>query len=144
LSVVLFQLPPSWNFNCDRLRVFCRFLAEQRIIPGVRVALEVRNASWLDNACFETLRQHNVALAFADWPGTTVSSPVTASFVFVRRHGPAGLYNSKYSESDLECNAAAVRNWRAEGKDVYVYFNNDAAGFAVKNGLRLRQLVEAA
>jgi uncharacterized protein YecE (DUF72 family) len=141
LHLVLFQLPPFWKFNCERLGSLCRFLAGQTIVPGLRAAVEVRNPSWLGGACYDTLRDHNIALAFTDWPTVPVAAPVTADFVFVRRHGPAGLYSSDYSPPQLEADALRIREWRQQGRDVYEYFNNDVSGFAVKNAATLQQLV---
>ena len=142
LSVILFQLPPFWRYNGARLETFCQFVARQDIVPGVRVALEVRNVSWLGEGCFDTLRKHNVALAFADWPSAKVQGPLTADFVFVRRHGPTGLYCSDYDDAQLQGEADRINAWRAEGKDVYAYFNNDACAFAVKNALTLQQMLK--
>jgi uncharacterized protein YecE (DUF72 family) len=138
LRMVLFQLPPFWKFNGERLDAFCDFVAQQKIVPGLRAALEVRNPSWLTEACFDILHKHNVALALTDWPQVKVTGPMTADFVFVRRHGPQGLYSSDYSDAMLQEDADRIRSWRSSGYDVYAYFNNDVQGFAVKNALTLK------
>jgi len=140
LSVVLVQLPPFWKFDEKRLEAFAGYLAQQRIIPRLRVALELRNATWRCEACFDLLRQYGVALAFTDWAGLRINGPVTANFVFVRRHGPEQRYKSNYSEAALRRDARRVRAWLSDGQDVYVYFNNDAFGYAVRNAMRLREL----
>jgi uncharacterized protein YecE (DUF72 family) len=142
LGVLLFQLPPTWRFNGGRLEALFEFVEQQRIVPGVRVALEVRHASWLGELCLGTLRRFNVALALADWPTLKVWGPVTADFTFVRRHGPEGLYSSDYSEEHLRRDAHQIREWSTQGRDVYAYYNNDAYGFAVKNALGLKERVE--
>jgi uncharacterized protein YecE (DUF72 family) len=80
-------------------------------------------------------------LVIADWPTCIVEGPPTADFVFVRRHGPRGLYASIYSDAFLRSEAQRIRTWVAEGKSVYVYFNNDADGYAVRNALRLREML---
>jgi len=141
LHVVLFQLPPFWKSNCTRLHALCEFIRSQRIVPGVRAALEVRNPSWLSPDCFEALRQHNVALAFTDWPALKVKEPLTADFVFLRRHGPEGLYSSDYSDALLQEDARQIRAWRAQGRDVYAYFNNDVHGYAPRNAATLKRLL---
>src|SRR5262249_29358113 len=61
-----------------------------RIVCGVRAALEVRHPSWIEELCLDTLRRFNIALALTDWPTLNVTNPLTADFVFVRRHGPRG------------------------------------------------------
>jgi uncharacterized protein YecE (DUF72 family) len=63
--------------------------------------------------------------------------------VYIRFHGGESLYGSDYSEGELRDWSEKIGAWFREGLDVYGYFNNDAFGFAVKNALALRKLVEA-
>ena len=142
LGVVLFQLPPFWKFNSERLQVLAKYLSRQKEISGLRVALELRNVTWNCDACLDVLHQHGIALAFTDWSNLHVESPMTAGFVFVRRHGPKQRYASSYSETALRQDVSRVRDWLAQGKDVFVYFNNDACGYAVRNAQRLKALLE--
>jgi uncharacterized protein YecE (DUF72 family) len=67
----------------------------------------------------------------------------TAPFVYVRLHGPdhQHLYGGSYSEDDLRWWADRVREWQGLGKDVFVYFNNDGGGNAVRNADTLRWLL---
>jgi uncharacterized protein YecE (DUF72 family) len=67
----------------------------------------------------------------------------TADFVYVRLHGPdhAHLYSGTYSEDDLRWWADRVREWTSQDRDVFVYFNNDGYGHAVRNALRLKELL---
>jgi uncharacterized protein YecE (DUF72 family) len=141
LGIVLFQLPPFWKFNPERLERLCAFVRRQKIVPHLRAALEVRHASWLCEECFEMLRRHNVALVLADWPDLDVRGPLTADFVFVRRHGPGSLYASNYPDTTLRRDARSVRAWLAEGRDVHVYFNNDVCAYAVCNAQTLNRFV---
>jgi uncharacterized protein YecE (DUF72 family) len=142
LEVILFQLPPFWKFNKDRLAGLFHFVSRQQILPGVRSALEVRHASWCCDACFYILQQYNVSLAITDWPGLPVEGPLTADFVFVRRHGPGSLYASSYPDSHLRRDAQRMHAWLSEGRDVYIYYNNDAYGYAVKNALTLKEFLD--
>lgn len=139
LGVLLFQLPPFWRFNPERLAALCAYLAHQKVVPHVRPALEVRNASWLCEECFEILHHHNVALVFDDWPEVNVQGPITADFVFLRRHGPTGLYASSYPPSALGQDAQDIRRWLREGRDVFEYFNNDAYAHAIHNARSLKE-----
>ena len=141
LGVVLFQLPGGWKFNGERLEAFFRFVREQEIIPGLRAALEIRNPTWQCDECFDILRKYGVALVLADWSELQISGPLTGDFVFVRRHGPESRYASSYTEKQLKEEAERVKEWSRNGNDVFVYFNNDAEGDAVKNALRLKELV---
>jgi len=110
-------------------------------VRGVRAVLEVRHASWLDPAALERLRAAGVALCLADWRLPPVTGPLTADFVYVRRHGTREGYGGAYGERALRTDARAVRRWRRQGRDVYVYFNNDRNAFAVLNARRLAELV---
>lgn len=141
LGPVLFQLPPAWPLSLERLEGFLRYLRRQRIAPTLRAVLEVRHESWLDPRAFRLLEAANVALCFADWPKLSVEGPQTADFVYVRRHGPPSRDSAWYPEEMLQQDAGRVRRWLKEGLDVYVYFNNDAFGYAVQNALRLRELI---
>jgi uncharacterized protein YecE (DUF72 family) len=68
---------------------------------------------------------------------------VTSEFVYLRLHGGETLYGSNYSVQELNQWAAKIRGWEKDGKTVFVYFNNDIYGFAIKNALALRKLVSA-
>jgi uncharacterized protein YecE (DUF72 family) len=141
LHVMLFQLPPSWSFDQARLEGLCDFLSRQQLVPGLQAALEVRHTSWYCDTCLDVLRRYHVSLVMTDWPTWIVEGPPTADFVFVRRHGPESLYASIYSDSSLQHEAQRIRVWVAEGRRVYMYFNNDAYGYAVRNALRLKEML---
>jgi len=66
---------------------------------------------------------------------------VTSNLVYLRLHGGEVLYASNYSDRELNGWAEKIRDWRRKGKIVFVYFNNDAYGFAPKNALALKKLV---
>lgn len=141
LSAILFQLPPFWNVNVERLSQLATYMNKQTILPGIRCVLEVRNRTWLSEEVFKTLKDNNISLCLADWSELPVDGPVTADFVYIRRHGPSALYASCYAKKDLEADARMIRKWLTSGKDVYVYFNNDAMAWAIKNALELKELM---
>jgi uncharacterized protein YecE (DUF72 family) len=138
---ILFQLPPRFPFDRDRLAALLDLLEEQSVFPGVRIALEVRDPSWYNDACFELLHTHDAALVLADQPGFAAQGPLTAGFVFVRRHGPGGVFGASYPEDTLAWDADRIRGWQAEGREVFIYFNNDPGGNAVRNARRLKELL---
>ena len=71
-----------------------------------------------------------------------IKIPPTADFVYLRRHGATSLYSSNYSDTQLKREAVQIKEWSGLGKkDVYVYFNNDAMGYAVKNALTLKKMI---
>lgn len=137
---ILFQLPARFHLNLERLDGFLAALARRKIRSAV---LEVRHASWLVDDVFERLARANVALCLHDWTEQPVTGPLTADFVYVRRHGTRRRYGGSYPERMLRADAARVDGWRAAGKDVFVYFNNDGGAAAVRNALRLAELVQA-
>ena len=137
---ILFQLPARFHLNLQRLDGFLAALARRRIVGAV---LEVRHASWLVDDVFERLARANVALCLHDWKEQPVTGPLTADFVYVRRHGTRRRYGGSYSERMLQEDAARIRQWRAAGKDVFVYFNNDGRAAAVRNALRLTAILAA-
>ena len=81
LSAVLFQLPPFWNVNSERLFQLAAYLKTQKILPGIRCVLEVRNRTWLSEEVFTILKDHNISLCLADWPELKVDGPITACFI---------------------------------------------------------------
>lgn len=140
LGPVLFQLPERFHLNVDRLDALVGALRRQRRVPGLRVVLEVRHPSWLVPEVHDRLRRANVALCVADWRSCPVRGPLTADFVYVRRHG-GRRRGGGYHDGALRADAREIRRWLRGGRDVYVYFNNDGGGWAVRNADRLVALL---
>jgi uncharacterized protein YecE (DUF72 family) len=138
---ILFQLPERFHLNLERLDGFLKALARRKIRGAV---LEVRHASWLIEPVFDRLANSNVALCVHDWKTQPVTGPITADFVYVRRHGTRSRYGGSYSERMLRQDADRIEAWAGEGKDVFVYFNNDGRAAAVRNARRLMELVSVA
>ena len=137
LSVILWQFPPSDKFDKDR---FKRFLDHLDKYPAWN-AFEFRNDTWMNDDVVQMCRSHGAALVMADWPSFIADLPVTADFVYIRRHGVQGNYMSSYSRETLEKDARKIRAYLDEGLDVFVYFNNDARGYAPNNAKELMELV---
>jgi uncharacterized protein YecE (DUF72 family) len=136
--VVLWQLPPSMNLDTERLAAFCE--DARRTIP-TRHVFEFRNESWLVDEVYGVLQEHGCALCLADWFEKDMRGPITADFTYLRRHGPRGRYEGDYSKKHLEKDAKDISEWLRRGIDVYVYFNNDVHGYAVKNAEALGLLL---
>jgi uncharacterized protein YecE (DUF72 family) len=137
LAAVLVQLPPRFHFDAERLDRFFAAVARRRR----RHALEPRDASWLTDESLDALRARRVALCVIDTPKWPSRLAVTADLVYLRFHGPRGLYASPYDEGLLREWAARIRAWRGDGLDVLGYFNNDARAYAPRDAFRLRELV---
>jgi uncharacterized protein YecE (DUF72 family) len=136
LGPILFQLPPQWRFNEERLESFLRALPK-----GHRYAFELRNPTWLIDPIYRILSSHNAAFCIYHLAGFQSPLEITADFTYVRLHGPGGKYQGSYSEEALREWAAQIRRWRRRLKHIYVYFDNDQEAFAVGNALELKRLV---
>jgi uncharacterized protein YecE (DUF72 family) len=137
LGPILFQLPPGWKVNCARLAEFL-----DAIPLGGKYVFEFRNETWYQNDVYDLLRQHNVALCIHDLGGIGSPQEITSDLAYVRMHGPGEVaYAGSYSPAVLKQWAEQVKSWRDDLKDVYVYFNNDHEGYAVKNALKLREFL---
>jgi uncharacterized protein YecE (DUF72 family) len=135
-AVVLAQLPPRMKFDEARAERFFKMVAPRRR----RHAIEPRDTSWFGDDALAFLRRRNIALVIGDTPRWPTHVAVTSDFVYLRFHGPERLYASEYSDEALRGWAERIRGWRAGGRDVFAYFNNDEMGYAPKNALRLREL----
>ncbi|WP_243371062.1 DUF72 domain-containing protein [Geotalea sp. SG265] len=137
LQVVLWQLAPSFAPDMERLERFLDLLAQY----PVRNAFEFRNEGWFNDDVVELCRSHNVSFCLADWPQYLYDWAPTADFIYLRRHGHGGDYSACYSEEELARDAERIRGYLQGGRDVYIYYNNDALGFAPKNAMRLAELL---
>lgn len=137
-GVLLLQLPPSLAYDHARL-AYC--LAQ--FPAGVRVAVEFRHPSWHREDVFTLLEEHNAAYCVMSGAQLPCVLRATAPFVYLRLHGPDNhhLYAGSYSDADLHWWAERVREWAAQGRDVFVYFNNDGYGNAVRNAQTLCRLL---
>jgi len=137
LGPILFQLPPGWKVNAERLD---KFLAT---LPAThRYVFEFRNLTWNVGPVYEVLERHNAAFCIHELAGFQSPIEVTADFTYVRLHGPGSKYQGDYSEKSLRTWAKMIEVWRTELKHAFVYFDNDQAGFAAKNALQLKRLVD--
>ena len=137
-GVTLYQLPPHFPINLNRLDAFLA------VVPsGERAAVEFRHPSWDVEETFSVLERHGAAYCVMSGANLPCVLRATAGFVFVRLHGPDNrrMYAGSYSDEDLRWWADRIGEWRSQGRDVYAYFNNDGHGHAVRNALRLRELV---
>jgi uncharacterized protein YecE (DUF72 family) len=136
LGPVVFQLPPFWEVDPERLAAFLAALPPRR-----RYAFELRNPTWHTPEIRRLLRRRNAAFCIFEIAGFRSPLEITANFTYVRLHGPGGAYQGSYPEATLREWAGRIREWRKTLRAVYVYFDNDQAGFAVRNALTLQRLV---
>jgi uncharacterized protein YecE (DUF72 family) len=135
LGPILVQLPPRWHVAPDRLEGF--FSAAP---PEHRWAIEFRDPSWLCEEVYAILRRHEAALCVHDLIERHPRE-ITAPWMYLRFHGER--YAGSYSHQALRAEAKRIRSHLRDGLDVFVYFNNDAEGYAPKNAEQLRRYVGA-
>lgn len=137
-GVLLVQLHPQHQRDDARLAYFLGLLP-----PWLKVAVEFRHPSWLDDRVFQLLTDHSAAYCVTSGAHLPCVLRATTSWVYVRLHGPDPdhLYAGSYSDADLDWWASRFREWQRASLDVYGYFNNDGHGHAVRNAWALSDRV---
>jgi uncharacterized protein YecE (DUF72 family) len=136
LGPALIQLPPQLRRNDERLANFLKLLPR-----GGRHTVEFRHPSWYEKPVLDLLADHDASLCISDHHDAPSPWEVTASWVYVRGHGPGGHYHGRYSQADLAEWARRIEAWRRQGRDVYAYFDNDIKSAAPKDALILKRLL---
>lgn len=132
---VLFQLPPQLTIDRERLAVALKLLPR-----GVRAAYEFRHPSWYEASIFDLLHEYDAALCVSDHADAPSPWEQTASWMYVRRHGPSGRYTGSYGEDALKRWAKSFKSWTDKGILVFCYFDNDIEAAAPKDAARLKAL----
>jgi uncharacterized protein YecE (DUF72 family) len=135
LGPILFQLPPKWRCNAERLEQFLSLLPKRH-----RYTFEFRETSWLCDNVYEILKRHNAAFCIYELGGFHSPFEVTADWAYIRLHGPGGKYQGSYSHPALDRWAHWIHDHR-HLRQIHVYFDNDQAAYAPRNALELKQLV---
>lgn len=166
LGPILWQLPASLPFDEQLLTDFFQLLprtteaagelatkhdaklAEGRTLTTplvsapIRHALEPRHESFHAAQARDVLQRNEIAMVLSDSAGTWPQfDVVTSDLVYVRLHGDTELYHSGYSQAALEAWASRIREWQRDGRDVQVYFDNDARGHAPHDARTLLSLL---
>lgn len=136
LGPILFQLPPHWKINLERLETFLVMLPK-----GFRYTFEFRNQSWYGVDLYVLLQKYNCSFCIYELDGHLSPMEVTADFVYIRLHGPGAKYQGSYSERDLKKWYKLITDWSEQGKDVYLYFDNDQLGYAGFNAITLQRMI---
>jgi uncharacterized protein YecE (DUF72 family) len=137
LGPILWQLPPNFAFDADRLDTFFQLLPRDtaaaaraakhhdarlkgRVLTTahmkmpLRYAMEVRHESFKSPEFIALLRRHNIALVIADTAGTwPFGEDITADFLYLRMHGDQQLYASGYTDAALDHWASRLKLWKS-------------------------------
>jgi uncharacterized protein YecE (DUF72 family) len=134
LGPLLWQFPPNFHRDRDRL---AEALAA---LPKGRHAFEFRHESWFDDEVYSLLGEHGVALVVGDERSRWISTPAvrTTDWTYVRFHHGSRGRQGNYSDAEISTWARRLAQWRRD-TEIYVYFNNDWQGFAIRNARLLRR-----
>jgi uncharacterized protein YecE (DUF72 family) len=135
---VLFQLPPNFQADADRLSAFLRMLPRKR-----RYSFEFRHPSWYAPQIMRILAEKNISLCVSDHHDAPAPWKRTAEFVYVRGHGPSGRYKGHYTSTTLAAWARRIRSWKSQGCDVFVFFDNDQKSAAPIDALKLKRALDS-
>jgi uncharacterized protein YecE (DUF72 family) len=139
LGPILFQFPASWPIHLESLEPFLEALQAYR---ERRFAFEFRHQSWLAPEVYRLLERSNAALCLPVHPSMPIDVRLTADWAYVRMH--TGKRSVGYSGQELAAWKRRIQKFLRQGADVYVYFNNDPEGHAVRDAQRLRAMLEDA
>jgi len=152
---LLVQFPAGLNSeNAASLERLLADIAISNPDPAWRIAVEFRNREWYSPAVGKLLDKYYVGLVLHDMPfkgedptdpedrfALRPPFPSRTDFIFKRYHGPTGDYKGSYASSFLERDALVLKEGLDQGKDVYAYFNNTAAGDAPKDVATLNKFI---
>jgi uncharacterized protein YecE (DUF72 family) len=140
LGPILFQLPPKWKVNPSRLEQLLEVLPRRH-----RYVFEFRELSWIQPAIDRLLARFNAAFCIYELAGFHSPFTVTTDFAYVRLHGPEqGKYQGSYNDESLRQWSKRIREWARTLSAIYVYFDNDQAGYAATNARILRNMLQEA
>lgn len=129
---VLWQLPPTFSADAERLEAFLSAL------PVGDYALEVRHPSWLCDEVYRVLERHRTALVLHDAMEAAWPWPPPGPFLYGRFHGTTGRYAGRYGRARLR---RVARRIQELGREAWLFFNNDTGGHAVRDALELVDLL---
>jgi uncharacterized protein YecE (DUF72 family) len=147
LGTFLLQFPSTFKFKKENLSLFERFFDfTEKFLnqtnKKIKIAIEVRNSSFENEYFFNLLKKHNTALVISNSPKwKEIRRTELADFCYIRMHGSQALFSSKYTKKQINNLAHFVKQLQQEGKNVYVYFNNDFEARAVENAKQLIELL---
>ncbi|MEW5854570.1 MAG: DUF72 domain-containing protein [Myxococcota bacterium] len=137
LGPVLYQLPPHWRVNTERLAAFLDVLPRD-----VLHVIEFREPSWYTPEVYALLDRAGVAMCLHDMRGSAAPRMVVGPCVYVRFHGTEERYRGGYPDENLRRWSAWMREHAVQqGKDLFAYFNNDVNCQAPGDALTLRRML---
>lgn len=136
LGPILFQLPPRWRVNPGRLLEFVNALPKK-----YRYTFELRDPSWMTPEIYEILGRANAAFCIYEIDYYESPVEITADWTYIRLHGPEAKYQGLYGKRGLRPWVKRIESWSSSLRDIYIYFDNDQAGYAVKDARELKRML---
>lgn len=134
MGCFLFQLPPSYHYSPARLRDIL-----DQLDPARRNVVEFRHASWWNDDVYAAFRKAGAIFCSCSGPRLPDAVVKTADDIYIRFHGVHRWYRHDYSHEELVDWAHRIREVAA--KRVWIYFNNDFDGYAIKNATMLQEIL---
>jgi len=136
LGPLLFQLPPSMKQNANLLESFLKLLPKKP-----KSVFEFRNQTWFNDKTYKLLEKYNAAFCIHDLQGNESPRIQTSDCIYIRFHGTNDRYSGSYSISQLQEWAGWIKEQSKKARGIYIYFNNDAHGHAIKNARQLKEMI---
>ncbi|MDB5535488.1 MAG: hypothetical protein JWQ65_363 [Devosia sp.] len=137
MGCFLFQLPPSYHYSPIRLHSILN-----QLDPSRRNVIEFRHKSWWNDEAYEAFEKAQAIFCSCSGPRLPDEVVKTADDIYVRFHGVDRWYRHDYSHEELTTWARRIRE--AHAKRVWIYFNNDFDGYAIKNARMLAEILSTA
>lgn len=137
IGPILFQLPPSFKINLERLTEFISHLSKKH-----EYVFEFRHKSWFVKETYDLLSKHKIALCITDLNGKLSPEEITSHFTYIRLHGPQKAYLGSYGLRKIKSWKRKIESWIAAETSVYCYFDNDEKGYAIQDAKILQTLFE--
>lgn len=131
IGPILFQLPPSFKINKERLEGFIHLLSNQ-----YSYTFEFRHPTWFIDEIYNLLTKNQIALCITDLNGQLTPEEITSNFTYIRLHGPKKAYQGSYGTAQLKKWKDKIKNYKVS---VYCYFDNDEKGYAIQDAKLLQE-----
>lgn len=130
LACILFQFPPSYDYNKERLNEIVINLN-----PQFRNVIEFRHESWWNDEVWEIFLENNITFCSVSYPNLPETIFTEFPLIYIRFHGNLKLFYSGYATAKLN----QVKN-KVEDKNAFVYFNNTASTEGILNALEFKKI----
>src|SRR5690606_15472367 len=136
LGPILYQLPPRFKVNLERLESFLELLPKD-----VANVFEFRDPSWYCDEVFALLERYGASCCAHDMPGSRSPRLAIGPVAYVRFHGGTSKYRGRYADERLLDWKGWIVAQAQEGRPVWAYFNNDPEAAAIHDAETLRSMV---